>query len=1559
MAYNPFDDVIDSDPAYMQTGGETYRQPNAPGGLRPQEALTKKGGPVIEKLREQFPNFDNLQDEYLDKSAQSLSKVVSPIYNFLGMGTDKYNEAKQLDKAILQDQQIQFEEKPKPGSLEEGRMIKESAPAYMDFLKEQGYTGNTNILRELQNFVVVPQMKVFNKLAKGEALYSELSSDEKMFTDPLLVGLDMLDLAGLSALATKGFRQPFINFVTNAKKNNVPIQKIVEDTSKLFPEDTQKAATFFFGEQKGVNFKPLTEDGTGSATPTGYGSKRAKTRNYLETLDEPQTVEQIAKALDLKPSAVQDFKYTFANDPITQMIRKKDPKNIPEERVVIEGGGTQKINEFLNKQKEPLTQQQIADAVGVKRQVVANYKYELDKNSPLLKLFRSDKPEGQTELLKNLFEENPNLIFKNKKELTDKYNISSTTLKNFILANPQYNKNFGAVGAVVSQGNAGLTDVLRTSNRTLNQKLTQLEEFIATNKEETINTLYKKFGFGDSDPQTNRPLMSIKTFSQYMRNQKGYVSQKQTQKSLFSDYFPQSYGMNKPDKIRADTTMTQDFFRSDFFKDNNEFVSVMKGFGIEPKTITNEAGIRIPNPDWNLETNKIKKQNFYNAQASILTQKNGYDKLLKKSADANALSRDVSQKFYDSLRDNEGFRNQFISEYNRVFPKGSKAHVPDNNWEEMYKKYKSQFTAQLAHITPLKDFKKLEGFKGMGAEPDLLTINFGAHNVAVQPRIENVIKDAVRNINQGRDIEKNLTRLRNANSYMVNNNMRTYLRFTDRTMSDETLKKLQDALGDVYIGKDNNQKTIFLGRDEEMTLEEMKSLFSEKMFQYIADPKSFRISTGKPLGAKMEDEMLITGSAPYIKKGAPLDFKKGGPVKMAIGGNPLENINEQQFASDPATDDDFFKQAVQDENLMAFNPFNLFKVFRQSPAVSTPNKVVGSVATDAPTGTLPAATKIDMDDFPFQSHFINTISDRNIPSMDTPQGWRNLFGGTKGFSDAELKDSGILGYLEDAEKFLPGAKVSKEDLLKVYEKSPIANLEIKVKTEVPVQDTLPISGDYKNYTGTAQHKNMGNAEIDKGGTDYRNIVINVKEIPGQQTPFFNTGHFADDPNVIAFTRVANYKNTTGNDVAVIQELQTDLITNLRKEQERLNATVNAVRNKKRRLTESMERFPDDPYSKQQLDRLNAQYPEEKLRFLENTDLTRPPNPEFLETLAPDLVRQLNDIQNQINKLTMENVGVVRNPQYVNQIKELQDKGLSIFNDLFDLNRQKNFDDNLQDTFVSDVYRSEDLAEIGRNSNVPADRPVESYGQIPFSKGPDWIDLMLKATIQDAQSRGINKVAIMPSDVVNKRWSKDADGSAGEKFQTIYDKISVQELKNIAKKYTGNKANLQIEEIVDPNKGQQGFRVLEKGVDGKYENLRELDPNTTFPNRGPEDTSDYNYDILKLAQNYDFGEIIIRKEIAPGQSMDYAIKIKKAPVDKETGLNFNIDVEDTFDLVPAKEGVDPLVVIEEFNPSVTKMYVLTLPEETTKKGPMFLFRKKDGGKIKSDGLVSITDIYGDY
>ena len=97
------------------------------------------------------------------------------------------------------------------------------------------------------------------------------------------------------------------------------------------------------------------------------------------------------------------------------------------------------------------------------------------------------------------------------------------------------------------------------------------------------------------------------------------------------------------------------------------------------------------------------------------------------------------------------------------------------------------------------------------------------------------------------------------------------------------------------------------------------------------------------------------------------------------------------------------------------------------------------------------------------------------------------------------------------------------------------------------------------------------------------------------------------------------------------------------------------------------------------------------------------------------------------------------------------------------------------------------------------------------------------------------------------------------------------------------------------------------------------------------------------------EVIYRKETAPGQTMDYFVKV------------IQTDVGNNFDLVPLKAGDDALdarILIEDRDPSAVKMYTITLPEKTKDK-PFFLFRKKEGGKIPGDRLVSITDIYGDY
>ena len=42
---------------------------------------------------------------------------------------------------------------------------------------------------------------------------------------------------------------------------------------------------------------------------------------------------------------------------------------------------------------------------------------------------------------------------------------------------------------------------------------------------------------------------------------------------------------------------------------------------------------------------------------------------------------------------------------------------------------------------------------------------------------------------------------------------------------------------------------------------------------------------------------------------------------MAIGGDPLQNINQQQFSPDPAFEgQDFFQEAVDSGNLQAVNP---------------------------------------------------------------------------------------------------------------------------------------------------------------------------------------------------------------------------------------------------------------------------------------------------------------------------------------------------------------------------------------------------------------------------------------------------------------------------------------------------------------------------------------------------------------------------------------------------------------------------------------------------------------
>ena len=501
--------------------------------------------------------------------------------------------------------------------------------------------------------------------------------------------------------------------------------------------------------------------------------------------------------------------------------------------------------------------------------------------------------------------------------------------------------------------------------------------------------------------------------------------------------------------------------------------------------------------------------------------------------------------------------------------------------------------------------------------------------------------------------------------------------------------------------------------------------------------------------------------------------------------------------------------------------------------------------------------------------------------------------------------------------------------------------------------------DAQQVMGTTRHKNAGNARIDQGGTDYREIVLEAGALPGEQKPYVNSTHFNED-NVLVFSRVANYDNKAGEQVAVIQELQTDLLTKVRKEQERLNSIIENKKLQIQKNNDILQNPNRDDFDRNTAEQsLTRLVPElNQLEKVKETNLISPYPMTVAKDLIPTYQKQLNDVQQEIN--TLMRAGIDRSdPEFLMKISELEAQQQKVLDDLLNLNRTSNFDELTKGIKVPATGDSEDLANIaiGRD-NYASMKDLETFPPIPFNKQPDYVDLIIKATIKDAEARGINKVAIMPADVgANPRWNKTTlqmdreDKSSGDKFRNLYDKVGVQQLKNIAKKYGGQ---LNIEEIIDPQKSNLGLKFSTRNIEGDGFNfMKEVDVDQGAISRGDLGPANrfLNEEILRVAQEMGPNEVVYRKETAPGQTMDYFVKIVP---DQLTGV-------DNFDLVPLKAGdrpVDAKILIEDRDPSAVKMYTITLPEKTKDK-PFFLFRKKEGGKIPGDRLVSITDIYGDY
>ena len=150
-----------------------------------------------------------------------------------------------------------------------------------------------------------------------------------------------------------------------------------------------------------------------------------------------------------------------------------------------------------------------------------------------------------------------------------------------------------------------------------------------------------------------------------------------------------------------------------------------------------------------------------------------------------------------------------------------------------------------------------------------------------------------------------------------------------------------------------------------------------------------------------------------------------------------------------------------------------------------------------------------------------------------------------------------------------------------------------------------------------------------------------------------------------------------------------MLTNLKKEQERMKATAEMVRNFKAKLKEQIAN--GDTYQQDLLERFEREYPESMLQFMETSDLVRPNDPTFADQLTPDVVKELTEIQKRITNIANQNRMTVVDPDFQNKIVALQEEGRQKFNALFELNRGTNYQDQLKNIRVLDIDNTEELA----------------------------------------------------------------------------------------------------------------------------------------------------------------------------------------------------------------------------------------------------------------------------
>ena len=256
MAYNPFDDVIENDPAYMQTGGELQRS------VLPQKRV----------------NYDQ-------ETFKPIATAISKGYQLLTPEQDTLNEIeknKQL-RALSTAQALkgtQFEEYAGQPDLPSAVI---QSPGIKERLDEAGYKpqGFIEGMSRTGQFFYGDQRQAYDKLASGQ----QLTDQDR--TAIAFAPLDSLDFL-FSPLAIKKLGSMGLKTVDDVLKSTADIQEV-------------KQIKNYFGGQGFTPAGVVREADMGGSAPiktAKTGTIAERVTKYLDQLPEGQLVGMTKLAQD-------------------------------------------------------------------------------------------------------------------------------------------------------------------------------------------------------------------------------------------------------------------------------------------------------------------------------------------------------------------------------------------------------------------------------------------------------------------------------------------------------------------------------------------------------------------------------------------------------------------------------------------------------------------------------------------------------------------------------------------------------------------------------------------------------------------------------------------------------------------------------------------------------------------------------------------------------------------------------------------------------------------------------------------------------------------------------------------------------------------------------------------------------------------------------------------------------------------------------------------------------------------------------------------------------------